>query len=93
MQSNVRKINDFLKVDEKQTVNYNKDLVVTDFEGNSKVVCTCYCTIVSHQSISYHISVLEPKIFESQKELLQPEIDKFKIEAENVARNNNVPII
>lgn len=93
MQSNVRNLNDFIQVDEKQTSNYNKDIVMTDLQGNAKTICSCYCTIVSYQSISYHISILEPQIFESQKETIQVEIDKFKEEAEKIAREHNVPVI
>lgn len=86
-------IGNFLSIQENQTINYNKDIVVTDLEQNQKIVVKCYCTIVAHKSISYYMDVIDPSIFNSQKELIQGEIDKFKAEATRIAQENHVPIL
>lgn len=93
MKGNVRDIGNFLQVDENQTINYNKDIVMTDLNSNSKTICKCYCTIVANQSISYYMSVEDPTIFESQKEQIQVEINKFKEEAIRIATEHNVPVL
>lgn len=86
-------LNDFLSVSSNQTTNFNKDIVLSDLEGNQKIVVKCYCTIVAGKSISYYMDVLDEKVFESQKELIQTQIDNFKEEATQLAINNDVPII
>ena len=88
-----RQINEFIGVAERQNINFNKDIVMTDIEGNSKTMVKCYCTIVAGQSISYYMDVVEPEVFLKYKETLQQEIDSFKLESERIARDNNVPII
>ena len=93
MQGNIRDIGNFLQVDENQTINYNKDIVMSDLAKNSKVIVKCYCTIVAGQSISHYMKVEDFEIFTSQKELIQAEIDKFKEEAIRIATEHNVPII
>lgn len=89
----MEQLNDFLSVSDNQTINYNKDIMITDLEGNSQIVVKCYCTIVANKSISYYMDVLNIKIFESQKTIIQEQIDIFKQEAEQLAKNNNVPLI
>lgn len=93
MKGNVTEIGNFLQVDENQTVTYNKDIVMTDLNRNSKTVVKCYCTIISGVSISHFMRVEDYEIFTAQKELIQVEIDKFKSEAIEIAKANNVPII
>lgn len=86
-------LNEFLSVSNNQTTNFNKDIILTDLNGNQEVIVKCYCTIVSGRSISYCMDVLNESIFESQKELIQTQIELFKAEAVQLATNNNVPII
>ena len=86
-------LNEFISVSDNQTVNYNKDIVVTDFDGNQKIAVKCYCTIVALQSISYYMDVIEKKIFSDYKDVIQPEVNKFKTEAEKIALENGVPVI
>lgn len=93
MQSNIRNIGNFMQVDDRQTINYNKDIIMTDLNENSVKVCSCYCTIVAHQSISYYMTVENRDIFESQKDVIQVEIDKFKRDTEKIAKDHFVPII
>ena len=88
-----RQINEFIGVAEKQNINFNKDIVMTDIEGNSKIIIKCYCTIIANKSISYYMDVVETMVFEKYKNTLQEEINSFKLEAERIARDNNVPII
>lgn len=88
-----RKINEFIGISESQNINFNKDIVMTDIEGNSKVMIKCYCTIVAGQSISYYMDVIEKEAFARYKDALQEEISKFKADAERIARENNVPVI
>ena len=88
-----RKINEFIGISESQNINFNKDIVMTDIEGNSKIMVKCYCTIVANKSISYYMDVVEKEAFARYKDMLQEEISKFKTEAERIARENNVPII
>lgn len=88
-----RKINEFLTSQNNQTINFNKDIVVTDLNGNSRIIVKCYCTIINGKSISYHMTVEDEEIFEGNKEAIQVEIAKFKEEAVDLATRNNVPII
>lgn len=87
------KINDFMSAQDSQKIYYNKDIVMKDLKGNATVVVKCYCTIVAGQSISYYMDVIEKQIFAEHKAVIQPEIKKFKAEAERIAEENNVPII
>lgn len=89
----VEKLNEFLSVSNNQTTNFNKDIILSDLQGNQEIVVKCYCTIVAGKSISYYMDVLNESIFESQKELIQTQIETFKTEATQLATNNNVPII
>ena len=86
-------INNFIGVSEKQTSTYNKDIIVRDLNGNDTVVVKCYCTIVAGQSISYYMDVIDTALFEKAKDVIQTEIENFKSQATEIARNNNVPII
>ncbi|MBC6695205.1 hypothetical protein H9L25_00235 [Terrisporobacter mayombei] len=87
------KINEFLTSQNNQTINFNKDIIVSDLDGNSRVIIKCYCTIISGKSISHYMTVEDEGIFENNKEAIQTEINKFKEEAIKLAQNNNVPII
>ncbi|WP_297131626.1 hypothetical protein [Terrisporobacter sp.] len=87
------RINEFLTSQNNQTINFNKDIVVNDLEGNSRVIVKCYCTIINGRSISYYMTVEDEEIFENNKEAIQVEITKFKEEAVDLATKNNVPII
>ncbi|MGL5765159.1 MAG: hypothetical protein ACRCX8_05890 [Sarcina sp.] len=89
----MEKMNEFLSVDSNQTTNFNKDIVLSDLNGNQEIVVKCYCTIVAGKSISYYMDVLNTQVFESQKIIIQEQIEIFKKEAEQLAINNNVPII
>lgn len=89
----IEKMNEFLSVSNNQTTNFNKDIILSDLQGNQEVVVKCYCTIVSGKSISYYMDVLNEGVFESQKELIQSQIELFKSEAIQLATNNNVPVI
>lgn len=86
-------LNDFLSVSNNQTINFNKDIMLSDLSGNQETVVKCYCTITAGKSISYYMDVLNETIFTSQKEIIQAQIEKFKQEAIQLATNNNVPII
>lgn len=88
-----RQINDFIGVSDKQTINYNKDITLTDLEGNQKIIVKCYCTIQANQSISYYMDVIEKDIFNKYKDVIQPEINRYKQDAERIATEHNVPII
>ena len=87
------KLNEFLSVSDNQTTNFNKDIILSDLNGNQEVVVKCYCTIVAGKSISYYMDVLNETVFISQKTLIQEQIELFKSEAITIAQNNNVPII
>lgn len=89
----IEKMNEFLNVSSNQTTSFNKDIVLNDLNGNNEIVVKCYCTIVAGKSISYYMDVINERIFESQKELIQTQIELFKAEAIQLATNNNVPII
>lgn len=86
-------LNDFIGVSNQQNINYNKDVTMTDLEGNMKIIVKCYCTIVAGKSISYSMDVFEKAVFEKYKELIQSEIDKFKEETKTIAKAHNVPVI
>ena len=88
-----RQINEFIGVAERQNINFNKDIIMNDIEGNSKIMVKCYCTIVAGQSISYYMDVVEREEFARYKDTLQEEISKFKADAERIAKENNVPVI
>lgn len=88
-----RQLNDFIGVTDNQHINYNKDITMTDLEGNMKIIVKCYCTIVAGKSISYSMDVIESSVFEKYKELIQGEVSKFKAEAESIATAHNVPVI
>ena len=88
-----RQINEFIGVAERQNINFNKDIIMNDIEGNSKIMVKCYCTIVAGQSISYYMDGVEKEAFARYKDVLQEEISKFKADAERIAKENNVPVI
>lgn len=88
-----KQLNDFIGVLDNQTINYNKDITMSDLEGSQKVIVKCYCTIQASKSISYYMDVIENDVFTKYKETIQPEIDKFKQDAERIATEHNVPII
>ena len=86
-------INNFIGISENQTINYNRDIVARDLNGNDTIVVKCYCTIVKGKSISYYMDVLDKSLYENIKDMIQEEITKFKTQAEQIAKQNNVPII
>ena len=88
-----RQINEFIGVAERQNINFNKDIIMNDIEGNSKIMVKCYCTIVAGQSISYYMDVVEKEAFARYKDTLQADISKFKADAERIAKENIVPVI
>ena len=88
-----RQINEYIGVAERQNINFNKDIIMNDIEGNSKIMVKCYCTIVAGQSISYYMDVVEKEAFARYKDTLQEEISIFKADAERIAKENNVPVI
>ena len=88
-----RQINEFIGVAERQNINFNKDIIMNDIEGNSKIMVKCYCTIVAGQSISYYMDVVEKEAFARYKDTLQEEISNFKADAERIAKENYVPVI
>lgn len=87
------RINEYLTSQSNQTINFNKDIVVSDLDGNSRIIVKCYCTIISGKSISYYMTVEDEEIFEGSREAIQVEIAKFKEEAVELATKNDVPII
>lgn len=88
-----RQLNDFIGVSDNQTVNYNKDITMTDLEGNQKVIVKCYCTIQANKSISYYMDVIEKEIFIKYRETIQTEVNKFKQDSERIATEHDVPVI
>lgn len=86
-------INNFVGISENQTINYNKDIIARDLNGNDTVVVKCYCTIIAGKSISYYMDVVDKTLYENIKDMIQEEITKFKTQAEDLAKQNNVPII
>lgn len=95
--STVRDIGNMMQVSENQTINFNKDIVMTipqmDGSEQSTTICRLYCTIVENQSIQYYMTVENLDIFNRMKDTIQVEINKFKEEAKTIASSNNVPII
>lgn len=88
-----RQLNEFMGVSDTQTINYNKDITMSDIEGNQKVILKCYCTIIAFKSISYYVDVIEPTIFEKYTEVIQKEMDKFRADSIRIAKEHNVPVI
>lgn len=86
-------INEFVGISERQTINYNRDIVVRDLNEHDTIVVKCYCTIVAGQSISYYMDIVDKALFEKAYNTIQLEVAKFKTQAEEIARTNNVPII
>lgn len=69
---------------------YNKDV---DGVLHTILVCKLTCNIVANTSISYTMRVLDLEIYNENKDIIQEEIDAFKIQAQNLAKTYNVPII
>ena len=93
----VRNIGNMMQVSENQTINFNKDIVMTvpqiDGTEQSIIVCRLYCTIVASKSIQYYMDVENADMFERMKDTIQVEIDSYKNQAIKIAQENNVPII
>lgn len=88
-----KQLNEFIGVYDNQTMTYNKDITMTDIEGNQKVIVKCMCTIQAYQSISFYMDVLERDVFMKYKDIIQAEVDRYKAEATQIAINHNVPVL
>lgn len=86
-------INEFMYVQDNSTISFNKDIIMTDMNGNQKTIVRCYCTIIAGKTISYNLTVDEYDIFMQYKTEIQNEVNKFKNEATTIAAENDVPII
>ena len=92
----IRELGNMMQVSENQTINFNKDIVMTmptESGEQSIIVCKLYCTIIANKSIQYYMNVENKSIFEKMKEVIQVEIDSYKEQAQKLAQENNVPII
>ena len=87
------KLGEYMNSVTSQNITFNRNIEMQDLEGNTKNICSCYCTIEANKSCSYYFDVLEPVIFASNKAKIQPEIDKYKKECQELALKYNVPII
>ena len=80
----VRNIGNMMQVSENQTINFNKDIVMTvpqiDGTEQSIIVCRLYCTIVASKSIQYYMDVENADMFERMKDTIQVEIDRLMSE-------------
>lgn len=86
-------INQFMDSVTSNNIAFNRDIVAKDLNGNNEIIVKCYCTIVAEETISYHMQVVKKAIYEANKEVIQPEIEKFVNEAKTLAQTYNVPII
>ena len=75
-----------------QDISFNRNIEMRDLEGNTKNICSCYCTIKAGENCSYYFQVNEQEIFKVHKDKIQLEIDKFVIEARELANKYNVPV-
>ena len=92
----IREIGNMMQVSENQTINFNKDIVMTlpaESGEQSIIVCKLYCTIIANKSIQYYMNVENTDIFERMKDVIQVEINNYKEQAKRLAEENNVPII
>ena len=92
----IRNIGNNLQVAENQTINFNKDVVLTlttDNGEQSVLICKLYCTIITNKSIQYYMDVVDKTLFQNNKATIQPIIDEFKASATRLAEENNVPIV
>ncbi|MGL5764114.1 MAG: hypothetical protein ACRCX8_00600 [Sarcina sp.] len=87
------KINEFTYDVSTTDINHNKNIVVTDLQGNDTIVCQCLCTINAGTSISKYIQVLDESLFLKVKEGIQPSVDIWKCECDELAIKYNVPLI
>jgi hypothetical protein len=79
-----------------ETTSLVKDITQTiliDGIETTIIICKLSCHIVGNTSISYIMRVLDLDKFNENKEIIQEEIDAFKIQAQNLAKTYNVPII
>lgn len=86
-------MSEFIGTIENNTTTFNRDITVTDLEGNTKVVIKCYCTIMKGKSMSYYIDIMEKEIYNKNKTEFQVEINKWVEEAKTTATNLDVPFI
>lgn len=76
-----------------QNITFNRDIEMSDLEGNTAIICRCYTTIVANTSISKYIDVLNHEIFKTNREAIQVEVNKYLQEANELALKYNVPIV
>jgi hypothetical protein len=86
-------INQFMESVTSNNITFNRDIVAKDLNGNTEIIVKCYCTIVAEETISHYMQVIKQEIFNTNKEAIQPEINKFVEEAKILAQTYNVPII
>ena len=87
------RINDFLEVSSGDTITSNRDIEMIDIEGNRKVVCKCYGTIVSGRSLSFFIEVVEEEVYFRYKDKIQQQINIYVSGVKDTAIANNVPFV
>lgn len=79
-----------------ETTSLVKDITQTiDINGieTTILICKLSCHIVANTSISYIMRVLDLDKYNENKEIIQEEIDAFKVQSQNLAKTYNVPII
>lgn len=86
-------INQFMNSVTSNNITHNRDIEMVDLDGNSKIICRCYATIVAEKSISMYMEVLEPTIFNTYRDDIQPKIDEHVLEAKELAKQYGVPIV
>ena len=85
-----------INVSTNETTSIVKDItqsITLDDITTEIIICKLTCHIVANTSISYIMRVLDLEKFNENKEVIQEEIDAFKIQAQNLAQTYNVPII
>lgn len=86
-------MNNGISIVENNNTTLNRDIIISDLEGNTKVIVKCYCTITKSKSMSYYIDIIEKEIYLNNKEQFQLEVDKWIADAKTVATTLEVPYI
>lgn len=86
-------INPYMESVTTQNTTFNNEVHAKDLEGNVKVVCKVYVTIVANKSISTYIDVVDRDLLEKDREGIQIEIDKHLCTAKEIAKSLGVPTV
>lgn len=86
-------INPYMESITTQNTTFNNEVHAKDLDGNTKIVCKVYVTIVANKSISTYIDVVDAELLEKDRTGIQAEINKHLETAKQIAISLGVPTV